>query len=115
MKTEKVSFSDYGIFICTKCQKSIPANEISPNTTESALDIAEHLKTKYKAALNELGYKGKVRVMSSSCLGVCPKGFQAISQISMKDPSESLSYVFDPHTEQDAILNTIKKSLPKLT
>jgi predicted metal-binding protein len=111
MKTEKVAFSDYGIFICTKCQKSIPANEMSA----SIPDIAEHLKTKYKAALNELGYKGKVRVMSSSCLGVCPTGFQAMSQISMTDPSQSLSYVFDPHTEQDAILETIKKSLPKPT
>lgn len=110
MKTDKVYFSEYGIFICTKCQKSITARaaDSMPST-----DIAESIKTQFKAELNNMGLKGKVRVMTSSCLGICPTGFQAISQISMTDPSQNLSYVFDPFEETNQVLETIKKSTIK--
>lgn len=110
MKTEKVFFSEHGIFICTKCQKSIPAATSNQNM---GTDIAEFIKNKYKPEFNQLGHKGKVRIMTSSCLGVCPTGFQAISQISMTNPQESKSYVFDPFTETEQVFDTIKKSLVK--
>lgn len=110
MKTDKVFFSEYGIFVCSKCQKSITVQ-----ATDSApvVDIAESIKSQYKTELNNMGLKGRVRVMTSSCLGVCPTGFQAISQISMTDPSQSLSYVFNPFEETNEVLETIKKSLTK--
>lgn len=76
-------------------------------------DIAEFIKNKYKAEFNQMGYKGKVRVMTSSCLGICPTGYQAVSQISMTHPEQSLSYVFDPLTETTNVFETIKKSIAK--
>lgn len=110
MKTDKVFFSEYAIFICTKCQKSISARaaDSAPST-----DIAESIKGQYKTELNNMGLKGRVRVMTSSCLGVCPTGFQAITQISMTNPNESLSYVFNPFEETNQVLETIKKSVTK--
>lgn len=110
MKTDKVFFSDYGIFVCTKCQKSITDR---PADFASTTDIAESIKNQYKAELNNMGLKGKVRVMTSSCLGICPTGFQAISQISMTEPSQSISYVFNPFEETNQVLETIKNSLNK--
>lgn len=110
MKTDKVFFSEYAIFICTKCQKSITTTTSDPSVT---VDIAESIKNEWKTEMNNLGLKGKVRVMTSSCLGVCPTGFQAVSQISMTNPSESLSYVFNPLEETHQVLETIKKSITK--
>jgi predicted metal-binding protein len=110
LKTDKVFFSGHGIFICTKCQKSITARAADSMTST---DLAESIKTQFKAELNNMGLKGKVRVMTSSCLGVCPTGSQAISQISMTDPSQSLSYVFNPFEETNQVLQTIKKSVNK--
>jgi len=110
LKTDKVFFSEYAIFVCTKCQKSITARA---EDSTPAVDIAESIKSQYKTALNTMGLKGKVRVMTSSCLGVCPTGFQAISQISMRNPEDSLSYVFNPFEETNEVLETIKKSVTK--
>ena len=116
MKTEKVFWTDYSVLICTKCQKSI--TQPTPSTQALSLkgdshqiDITESIKTRYKTELNDLGYKGKVRVMTSSCLGVCPTGFQAVSVVSTTDPSKSKSYIFDPLTETESVLADLKKSL----
>ncbi|MBL7545664.1 MAG: (2Fe-2S) ferredoxin domain-containing protein [Bdellovibrionaceae bacterium] len=112
MKTEKLFWTEYGIFICTKCQKSITAPvEKSATEFDGGTDIAEAIKNKFKSTLNEMGYKGRVRVMTSSCLGVCPTGYQAISQISATDPSLSKSYVFNPHQETSQVFEEIKKTL----
>ncbi|MBL7557405.1 MAG: (2Fe-2S) ferredoxin domain-containing protein [Bdellovibrionaceae bacterium] len=110
MKTDKVFFSEYAIFVCTKCQKSITARTAD---SAPATDIAESIKSQWKTEMNNMGLKGKVRVMTSSCLGVCPTGFQAVTQISMTNPNDSLSYVFSPFEEANQVLETIKKSVTK--
>lgn len=116
MKTEKVFWTDYGIFVCTKCQQSIqaPATNLHPELGVGP-SIPEMIKNKFKSAFNEMGYKGRIRVMTSSCLGVCPTGYQAISQVSVEDPSLNKSYVFDPFEETSTLLEEIKKTLPPPT
>ncbi len=108
MKTEKIFWTDYSILICTKCQKSIP---VTPDLNGEVPNFAESIKTRFKAEFNDLGYKGKVRVMTTSCLGVCPTGFQAVSLVSTNDLGKSLSYVFDPVAETDSILEQLKNSV----
>lgn len=108
MKKESVFWTDYSVLICTKCQKSMVQ---ATTETEDIPNFAESIKDKYKSELNSLGYKGKVRVMTSSCLGVCPKGFQAVSLVSTTDPLKNLSYVFDPLKETELVLEELKKSI----
>lgn len=62
-------FTQAGIFICNKCGKDF-----------SEPDNAENLKTSLRAELkNENKDHLKIRVMVSSCLGVCEKGEQAFA------------------------------------
>lgn len=113
MKTDKIYFSDFGIFVCTKCQQTIqgPPGDLNPKIGLGT-QIPENIKNSFKADLNEKGYKGKVRVMSSSCLGICPTGSQAIAQISTTDPSLNKSYIFNPFEETEEVFEEIKKTLP---
>ena len=108
MKTEKIFWTDYSVLICTKCQKSI---NLAPESNAVEPNFAESIKARYKTELNDLGYKGKVRVMTTSCLGVCPTGFQAVSLVSTSDLGKSLSFVFDPVTETESVLEQIKNTL----
>ena len=118
MKSEKIFWTDYSVLICTKCQKKIqiPADvNLSDRNGETNTElspkfsIAESIKSEFKSALNDQGLKGKVRVMTSSCLGVCPAGSQALSVVSTKNPQKSLSLVFDPFKEKELALDEIKK------
>ncbi len=84
---------------------------VAPGPNDEVPNFAEFIKTRFKAELNDLGYKGKVRVMTTSCLGVCPTGFQAVSLLSTNDLGKSLSYVFDPVTETESILEQLKNSV----
>lgn len=106
MKIEKVFWTDYSVLICTKCQKTIiPAH--LPTVDEH--NIAEAIKNKFKTELNTIGLKDRVRVMTSSCLSVCPGTEQALSVVSTTDPSKSLSYVFNPYEETEIVLELVKK------
>ena len=106
MKTEKIFWTDYGIFICTKCQKKITMPETE--STEPII-LAEQIKTHFKEDLNNMGLKGQVRVMTSSCLGVCPVGSQALCILATEDLAKSHSIVFNPFTETESVLAEVKK------
>jgi (2Fe-2S) ferredoxin len=56
------------IFVCTNVRENNPAN---PGC--GAKGGAE-LKDKLKEAVNARGWKGKVRVSSTGCLGLCAQG-----------------------------------------
>jgi (2Fe-2S) ferredoxin len=56
------------IFVCTNVRENNPEN---PGC--GAKGGAE-LKGKLKAAVNARGWKGKVRVSSAGCLGLCAQG-----------------------------------------
>ncbi len=53
-----------GVWICTKCFKDT--------------EIANDLKTEFKGRLKEMGLSKEIRVMTSSCLGLCPENKQAV-------------------------------------
>lgn len=76
------------LWICTKCEKSFK----TPWSGE--LPYSEDLKGFLKKELKSLGQDGGIRVMTSSCLGVCPTGEQAICVVPLG--SEAQAFVYPP-------------------
>lgn len=86
MKTEKPFWNDLAVFICTKCGKKL-----------NKPDFAENLKVELKSEIKNQEQQKSIRVMTSSCLGTCPEGEQAIALVS-KDETKIL--IFDPNTTE---------------
>ena len=80
-----------GVWICTKCFKET--------------DIAEVLKSDFKTKLKALGLSKEIRVMTSSCLGVCPENKQAIFVQELG--SQPAVYAIDPKTESDELFRKL--------
>lgn len=87
IKKEDLKWSDAGVWICTKCFKGT--------------DIADDLKTDFKCRMKDMGYGKRIRVMTSSCLGICPKDAQAILIAPKNGPEEAFS--FDPKEDKKEI------------
>jgi len=104
MKTSKISWSDSSIFICTKCGK-----EIAKESLSQPEEPAENLKNYLKTELNNSGFKGKIRVMTSSCLGTCPTGEQAIAFRSEKKSDQKGVWICHPEKDKEEILSLIKQ------
>lgn len=74
-------FNQASLFVCSKCGKDF-----------SEPDNAENLKTSLRSELkNENKDHLKIRVMVSSCLGVCEKGEQAFGYYPNKGELELYS------------------------
>lgn len=91
IKREDPVWSDAGVWICTKCFKGS--------------DTAEDLKSDFKCRMKEMGYGKKIRVMTSSCLGICPKDAQAIVIAPANGPQEAFS--FDPKKDKREIFDLV--------
>jgi hypothetical protein len=92
MRSSPIGWKKSAVWVCTKCFKE---------TT-----IAEDIKTEFKMRLREEGLGGSIRVMTSSCLGICPEGQQAV----YIQPEQVLGEAFecDPQTEKEKLFETIK-------
>lgn len=97
IKKENLKWSDAGVWICTKCFKGT--------------DTAEVLKTDFKSRMKDAGYGKNIRVMTSSCLGICPPDAQAILIAPTKGPEEAFS--FDPKKDKSEIYDQLLTYLDK--
>lgn len=95
VKNEVPVWSDAGVWICTKCFKGT--------------DTAENLKSEFKSQLKEMGCGKRIRVMTSSCLGICPKEAQAM--VVAPTLGKQLAFVFDPKKDKEEIFEKLKKLL----
>ena len=91
MKSQNLNWNKAGVFICTKCMKGT--------------ETAEKLKTEWKMKLKEMGLHKEVRVMTSSCLDVCPEKSQALAVLNKR--GEQVAYVFVPESETTQIFDKI--------
>lgn len=91
IKKENLKWSDAGVWICTKCFKGT--------------DVAEELKSDFKCRLKDMGYGKRIRVMTSSCLGICPPEAQAILIAPTRKEAEAFS--FDPKEDKKVIYEKI--------
>jgi len=112
MKIEKPVWNDEAFVICTKC-----ANRESPiSKTLWTADWAEKTKVSMKALLREKGASKNIRVMTGSCLGLCPDERQAIlhhEKTSSGDLVEML--VLDPESQPREFEEHIHQCLVKKT
>lgn len=84
-----------GVWICTKCFK---------NTS-----VAEDLKSEFKTKLKDMGLSKEIRVMTSSCLGLCPENKQAVFVQKLNQNPEA--YAIDPKSEKEELfLNLMNRS-----
>ena len=56
------------VFVCT--------NDRGGERKSCADNNSQLIKSKLKDAVNEKGWKGKVRISTSGCMGLCAKGLQ---------------------------------------
>ncbi len=81
------------VFVCT--------NDRGGKRKSCADDYSKLTKANLKNAVNEKGWKGKVRISTSGCMGVCAKGPNVIiypqkiwlSEVSPDDVDEIVSII----------------------
>jgi (2Fe-2S) ferredoxin len=81
------------VFVCT--------NDRGGERKSCADNNSQIVKSKLKEAVNEKGWKGKVRISTSGCMGLCAKGSNVIiypqkiwfSEVSPDDVDEIISTI----------------------
>lgn len=86
------------ILVCEKCGKKLEQPG-KPNPSHE-------LKNWLKKSLLDRSLWGANRVVTSSCLDVCPEGKVAVAFVSDRPDFESTVEIFDPVTQRDRILFT---------
>ncbi|NUM57138.1 MAG: (2Fe-2S) ferredoxin domain-containing protein [Bdellovibrionaceae bacterium] len=104
MKKEVTSWSKRAVFVCTKCSK-----EIAPSELSNTENVAENLKNYLKAELRSKSLSKEIRVMTSSCLGACPKGEQAIAVIDSDNSTTQTVIICHPEKDKTEILDFISR------
>ncbi|NOU35287.1 MAG: (2Fe-2S) ferredoxin domain-containing protein [Kiritimatiellaceae bacterium] len=87
------------IFVCSNVRENNPAN---PGC--GARGGAE-LKSKLKAAVNARGWKGRVRVSSAGCLGLCAQGPNVLLH------PQGIHFSSVTENDLDTILTEVEKTL----
>lgn len=100
IETTKVGWEDTVVMICTKCAKQFS----DPILNDAPERIKSELKSK---ARSELG--GSVRVITTSCLNICPVDKIAIAKASTLLPSVFKGYTVDPNVSGEELYETILK------
>ncbi len=91
IKSEFLPWSEAGVWICTKCFQG--------------QSVAENLKTEFKNRLRDKAMAHQVRVMTSSCLGICPEKAQAAVLIKKNFDQEGI--VFDPEKDKEDVFQRL--------
>jgi len=83
------------VFVCTNDRKG--------ERKSCADNNSQIIKSKLKDAVNEKGWRGKVRISTSGCMGLCAKG----SNVMIYPQKVWLSEVFPD--DADEIVSTIER------
>lgn len=94
----ELGWSETVIMVCTKCGKQF-------NKTNQ--EAPEKIKSELKSIAKDKLGKKSVRVVTSSCLNICPAGKIAIAVASIKDPGVFKAYKVDPEVSADELFKII--------
>lgn len=94
------------VFICTKCH-----NDIDPQKLSLEGNAGENLKNYLKENLRNRQLTKKCRVMTCSCLGICPEGQQALHIQNLKDNKFAPIMIIDPEKEKIEFLELLLSKL----
>lgn len=104
MKKEENPWSTGIVMVCTKCSKAI-----SPESLKEEGNTGENLKNFLKKSLKESGDAKKIRVVTSSCLDVCIKEYQALTYAPVDGDTET--FIVHPEKDRAEILAFLKEKI----
>ncbi len=100
MEVVKSPWNKGAFLICEKCGRRDDGCDVGK-------DFAEDQKKKFKARLREEGLGKDIRVLTSSCLSLCPDNAYVAGWAPTKDDEFSL-IVFDPKKELETVYQWLK-------
>jgi predicted metal-binding protein len=100
IENTEVGWEETVVMICSQCGAQFSDSQ----SLESPARIKSELKTKAKSELGK-----KVRVITTSCLNICPVDKIAITVASTKEPGVFKAYAVDPRTSGEELYNKILK------
>lgn len=86
------------VLICEKCGSKLKQGEENPSLV---------LKNQLKKRLLEKSLWGPNRVVTTSCLDICPEGKVAVAFVSDRTDLETHAEAIDPLSDRERILVTI--------
>jgi hypothetical protein len=92
MEKHDSPWQDGAFFICTKCGRR-------DDGQKGQSDFAENAKKEFKGRMKDLGLGKNVRVMTSSCLSLCPPDRQVAAFCPSSGEMELI--VFDAKNEKE--------------
>ncbi|MBD6617217.1 (2Fe-2S) ferredoxin domain-containing protein [Komarekiella sp. 'clone 1'] len=95
------------VFVCSQC-----ANEQSNSShrTSSRSTASEDLQNWLKSRLKFEGLWGKFRVVSTSCLGVCPRTGVAVVLVSEVGDGNGQCLIVNPQSDREVLYSRIKQN-----
>lgn len=102
VEESELGWTDTLIVVCTKCGKQFA------NSSEQ--ESPERIKQELKILTKEKFAKG-VRVVTSSCLNICPKNKIAIARASSSSSNVFKAYAVDANASGTEIFNELIKDL----
>lgn len=97
IKQEQVPWSQAVVMVCTKCSKKIAGDE----------RLADDLKKELKGDFKDLRGKA-IRVVTASCLDVCPKNRLTVAVAPRAGETRTLT--FEPDTKKSELISEILKT-----
>lgn len=105
MEKQTTKWTMGALLICERCGKSF-----IPGTLKEPGEPAENLKKYLKSQLKDQGLSGDIRVMTSSCLGICEDNKQALTYLPSAGPGVE-TYTVHPEEDREVILDYLKGKL----
>jgi predicted metal-binding protein len=94
------------VLVCEKCGKKL--------ARKSGDNPAIEMKDWMKKQLRDRDLWGRTRVVTTSCLDVCPEGRVAVAFVSDRKDLEATVEIVDPETERDRVLHVaIERARPE--
>ncbi|RCJ21865.1 hypothetical protein A6770_04315 [Nostoc minutum NIES-26] len=93
------------VLVCSQCGKEQPA---SSHRTSRSSTASEDLQNWLKTRLKFEGLWGEFRVVSTSCLGVCPKARVVVVLDSNAGGGKSQCLIVNPQSDRELLYSYIK-------
>jgi predicted metal-binding protein len=101
-----VPWSDALILVCTKCSKKI-RDQRGPESP----DLTESLKNSIKAHLRSANLAKQIRIVTSSCLDVCPENRLTVAVATEKSKPTFKTFTIDPDLSPTEVLKEVMSKI----
>ncbi len=95
------------VLVCSQCANE-RSNSFHPTSKSST--ASEDLENWLKSRLKFEGLWGEFRVVSSSCLGICPKVGITVVIVSNGSGGNSPCLIVNPHSDRELLYSYIKQN-----